>query len=66
MCMKKSNVLVERTMWVNVRSLRHIFDERLKADCEADLRRCMWQIWDLVEPLTPSFYFDLKEKIDNV
>jgi flavin-dependent thymidylate synthase len=54
----------ERTMWVNVRSLRHIFDERLRADTESELRRLIWMIWDLVEPLSPSFYFDLKEEMD--
>ena len=55
-----------RTMWVNVRSLRHIFDERLRSDTESELRRLIWMIWDLVEPLTPSFYFDIKEEIENI
>jgi flavin-dependent thymidylate synthase len=55
----------ERSMWVNVRSLRHIFDERLRADTESELRRLVWMIWDLVEPLTPSFYFDIKEQFNE-
>jgi flavin-dependent thymidylate synthase len=53
-----------RTMWVNVRSLRHIFDERLRADSEIEIRRLAWMIWDLVEPLCPSFYWDIKEEMN--
>ena len=53
----------ERTMWINARSLRHVFQERLREDCESELRRLVWLIWDLVYSLAPSFYSDIAEEI---
>jgi flavin-dependent thymidylate synthase len=54
----------ERVMWINARSLRHVFQERLVLGAEPEIRRLVWMIWDLVEPLCPSFFSDLKAEIE--
>ena len=46
----------ERIMWVNARSLFHIFDERLQPDAEAEIRRLCYLILDVVKKETPLFF----------
>lgn len=66
-CVRKENArqvlpvsyATERSMWVNVRSLRHMFKERLAADTETELRRLAWMIFDIVNPLMPSLFEDI-------
>lgn len=49
----------EREWWVNVRALRYIFKQRLKADTESELRRLCWMIYDMIQPLMPSLFCDI-------
>lgn len=51
-----------REWWVNVRALRYIFKQRLKADTESELRRLCWMIYDMVCPLMPSLFEDITEE----
>ena len=50
----------ERTWWINVRGLRDFFRLRLAADAEWEIRRLAWMIFDMVEPLLPSLFEDLR------
>jgi len=53
----------ERIMWVNARELRHIFTERLQVTAQWEIRRVMFMVFDLIEPLFPSLFFDIKQEI---
>jgi thymidylate synthase (FAD) len=46
----------ERIMWVNARSLFHIFDERLQPDAEAEIRRLCHLILNVVRSETPLLF----------
>jgi flavin-dependent thymidylate synthase len=52
-----------REWWVNVRALRYILKQRLKADTEAELRRLCWMIYDMVCPLMPSLFEDIVDAV---
>lgn len=46
----------ERIMWINARSLFHIFEERLKPDAEAEIRRLCYLILSVVKEATPLLF----------
>lgn len=48
----------ERVMWVNARSLFHIFDERLKPDAEPEIRRLCILILREVTKVAPLLFED--------
>jgi len=52
----------ERTWWVNVRALRYILKQRLRADTESELRRLCWEIYDMVCALLPSIFDDIVDE----
>lgn len=55
----------ERIMWVNARSLFHIFDERLQPDAEAEIRRLCHLILDVVGKETPLLFEEYETEKEN-
>jgi thymidylate synthase (FAD) len=54
----------ERTWWCNARELRHIFNQRLAPDSEWEIRRLAQMLFNIVYPLTPSLFEDIKERFE--
>ena len=50
----------ERSWWVNIRALRHIFTERINKTAEPEIRRLCVLIYNLVKPVFPSLLEDLE------
>lgn len=55
----------ERTWWCNARELRHIFSQRLAKDAEWEIRRLAQMLFNIVYPLTPSLFEDIKERFES-
>lgn len=49
----------ERMWWCNALELRHIFNQRLRADAQWEIRRLAWMLYDFVIQMTPSLFEDI-------
>lgn len=55
----------ERAWWCNIRELRHIINQRCRADTESEFRRLAFMMYDLVEPMMPSLFEDITTDMQN-
>ena len=53
----------ERSWFINARALRDFFRLRLAADSEWEIRRLAFMLFDLVNPLLPSIFYDIADKV---
>jgi len=54
-----------RYWWTNIRELRHIVNQRCRADTESELRRLVFMIFDLVNVICPSLFEDIRKEMEK-
>jgi flavin-dependent thymidylate synthase len=62
MCIPGSTA-TSRYWWTNIRELRHIVNQRCRADTESELRRLVFMLFDLVNVVCPSLFEDIKDEM---